>query len=378
MWKIQLFRLNYDARETEAVSRIVNEGWLSMGDETAKFESSFAKFLGNEVSCSAVSNCTAALHMSLLAADVGPGDEVIIPSLTFVANLNVVNFVGAEAKLADCKSLNNWNVSLDSIKKKVTDKTKAIILVHFAGYPCEDILEISNFCKENNIFLIEDAAHAPGASFKGRKCGTFGDIGCFSFFSNKNLSVGEGGMTSSSNPILASKLRNLRSHGMTTLSFDRHNGRATTYDVTQSGLNYRLDEIRSALGLVQLKKLKDGNKKREKLTNRYRSNFNNSDICMPFHNLSPHSKSAYHILPILLPHGCDKPKVIENLKTKGIQTSIHYPAFWDFSAFRNYFEKNDTPVTFDICSRELTLPLYPTMTIDEVDEVSSSILEAIS
>ena len=377
MWNIQLFKLNFDHRESEAASDVVQSGWLSMGEETINFEESFGSFLGKDVYCKAVSNGTAALHMALLALDVGLGDEVIIPSLTFVADINTVTLVGATPVLADSSDLNDWNISLESIKQKVTDKTKAIIVVHYAGYPCTDIAAISKFCRDRGIGLIEDVAHAPGASINGKSCGTFGDVGCFSFFSNKNLSIGEGGMVSTLSSDLYKKLGYLRSHGMTTLTLDRHKGRAITYDVEQAGLNYRMDEIRSAIGSVQLKKLPAGNSRRGELTQRYRSRLSGSSVMIPFDTMPKTSKSVYHILPVLLPQGADRVMVIGALKEKGIQSSIHYPSFWDFTAYKGQFFPEDFPVTAEICKRQLTLPLFPTMTNEEVDQVTSAIIKAL-
>ena len=378
MWDIQLFKLNFDHRESDAVASVVNSGWLSMGEETINFENRFSSFLGKDVYCRAVSNGTAALHMALLALEVSDGDEVIIPSLTFVADINVVKLVGASAVLADASNLDDWNMSLETIKEKITDKTKAVIIVHYAGYPCKDILAISKFCNDKGIALIEDVAHAPGASVDGKKCGTFGAIGCFSFFSNKNLSIGEGGMVSTMCPGLYKKLGYLRSHGMTTLTLDRHKGRSITYDVAQPGLNYRMDEMRSAIGSVQLKKLPDGNLRRGELTLRYRSNLSATSIMIPFKEQPRNIESVYHILPILLPEGTDRVLIIGALKEKGIQSSIHYPPFWDFSAFKGQFMQDDSPITAEICSRQLTLPLFPTMTDQEVDQVTSALIEAIN
>ena len=374
-WNIQLFKLNFDQKEVEAASAVVAGGWLSMGEEIAKFEYGFGEFLGNGTHCKAVSNGTAALHMALLALNVGLGDEVIIPSLTFVADINVVNLVGAKPILADATSLNDWNMSVESIKNHITEKTKAIIVVHYAGYPINDIAEISQLCKAKGIGLIEDVAHAPGASVNGKKCGTFGDVGCFSFFSNKNLSIGEGGMVSTQSQDLNKKLGYLRSHGMTTLTLDRHKGRAITYDVSQPGLNYRMDEIRAAIGSVQLDKLPAGNVRRGELTDHYRKNLQGSSILVPFANQASNLLSVYHILPILLPKGTNRVAVIEKLKKKKIQSSIHYPSIWDFTAYKGQFLPTDSPITAEICSRQLTLPLFPTMTNGEVDQVTSSILE---
>ena len=375
MWSIQLFKLNFDEKEVLAASSVVESGWLSMGEKVIEFEDKFSNFLGSNAQCAAVSNGTAALHAALLAGGIGPGDEVIIPSLTFVADINVVELVGANAVLADSTSLENWNMSAGEIKKKISNKTKAVIIVHYAGYPCEDIEEISNLCKMNNILLIEDVAHAPGASVDGKKCGTWGDIGCFSFFSNKNLSIGEGGMVSSCDAELTKKLKYIRSHGMTSLTLDRHKGRSITYDVAQPGLNYRMDEIRAAIGLEQLKKLSPGNSARKNLTDQYRLNFKNTKIFIPYDLQDTNLVSAYHILPILLPENTDRVHVIEGLKKNGIQSSIHYPPFWSFEAYRGVFDPKDTPNSFEICNRQLTLPLYPTMTVDEVNTVCKFVLD---
>lgn len=377
MWDIQLFKLNFDEREVEAVSAVVDGKWLTMGENTARFEAEFEKFLGENVNCCAVSSCTAALHMALLALDIGPGDEVIIPSLTFIADINVVELVGATPKLADSHSLETWNVSLETISRQITENTKAIILVHYAGYPCQDIKEITKLCKEKGIALIEDVAHAPGASLEGQKCGTFGDIGCFSFFSNKNLSIGEGGMVSTRNPELHEKIGFIRSHGMTSLTLDRHKGRAISYDVVRSGLNYRMDEMRAALGLVQLGKLDAGNLRRADLTARYRENFLHTDISVPFSNCTDNSISSYHILPILLPPNVSRNVVVKSLKASGIQSSIHYPPFWNFSAYKNRFKKESFPISATICERQLTLPLFPTMTIPEVDRVTTELITLV-
>lgn len=377
MWDIQLFKLNFDHRESEAVSRVIDSAWLSMGERIAEFESSFAAFLGGGAHCSAVSNGTAALHLGLLALGVERGDEVIIPSLTFVADANVVSIIGATPVVADSESLDDWNMSVDTINRLITERTKAVIVVHYAGFPCKDIQAISDLCRERGIGLVEDVAHAPGATVNGRSCGTFGDVGCFSFFSNKNLSIGEGGMLSTMDPSMSRKLNYLRSHGMTTLTLDRHKGRAVTYDVEVPGLNYRMDEMRAAIGLVQLEKLPSGNAKRATLTSRYRRNLQGTGAQIPFEKQPANSTSAFHILPVLLPPDTDRLATIAALKNKGIQSSIHYPPFWDFKAYEGQFNPGDYPVTAEICGRQLTLPLFPTMNEAEVDRVSDVLTGAL-
>jgi dTDP-4-amino-4,6-dideoxygalactose transaminase len=371
MWKVELFAPNYDNREGEAVAEVIESRWLTMGERTKKFEHNFAEMLGEEVHCTALSSATAALHISLLSLDIKEGDEVIIPALTFVADINVVRMVGATPVLADCTSLDDWNISAKSIEKQITQKTKAVIIVHFAGYPCQ-MDEIVKLCKERDIKLIEDVAHAPGATYKGQACGTFGEYGCFSFFTNKNLSVGEGGMISSKSKELDQQAQYYRSHGMTALTLERHKGRAITYDITQSGLNYRIDEIRSSLGLVQLDKLNDANAQRKLLVERYIENLKEiPNITIPFLELT-NIESAYHIFPILLDKEIDRVAFIGKLKAEGIQSSVHYPAFKDFTAFKD-IGLNTVPIAEDIALRELTLPLYPTMSFDEVDLVSNSL-----
>jgi dTDP-4-amino-4,6-dideoxygalactose transaminase len=376
MWKVQLFKLNFDGQESQAVKAVVDGGWLTMGEKTIGFEENFSAMLGGNAISLAVTNCTAALHMALLSLDIKPGDEVIIPALTFVADINVVRLVGATPILADCSSYDDWNMSAKTIKAQITDKTKAVILVHFAGFPC-DMDDIVAFCKEKKIALIEDVAHAPGAKYKGQSCGTIGDFGCFSFFTNKNLSVGEGGMIVTKNAELAQQAKYLRSHGMTALTLDRHKGRAITYDVAISGLNYRIDEMRAALGMVQLEKLPTANAQRKSLVKRYVTLLKGTKgLSIPFLNLE-NIEPVYHIFPILLDEGIDRVKLIGALKEDGIQSSIHYPAFNTFTGFKD-IGLNPCLIAEDVAARELTLPLYPTMTMDEVDLVVSSLKNALA
>ena len=224
--------------------------------------------------------------------------------------------------------------------------------------------------------LIEDAAHAPGALYRGRNCGTMGDIGCFSFFTNKNLSIGEGGMFVTKDENVDRQARYLRSHGMTTLTLDRHKGRAVSYDVITPGLNYRLDEIKAALGLVQLEKLPGGNLARERLVMEYCHKLQDVEgILLPFKDL-PDRSPAYHIFPILLEKEIDRNTIVQSLKEDGVQASIHYPDFHDFSAHKG-LELEETPTASDISRRELTLPLYPTMKISDVGVVCGALKKSL-
>jgi dTDP-4-amino-4,6-dideoxygalactose transaminase len=375
MWRVQLFKLNYDEHERQAIREVLDSTWLTMGQKTADFETAFSTFLGNNVQCLAVSNCTAALYMALLACNIQPGDEVITPALTFIADQNTTYLTGASNVLGDITSLEDWSMSPKEIEANITSKTKAVMIVHYAGYAC-DMDSIVDVCRRHNIYLIEDCAHTPGADYKGKPLGTFGDVAAFSFFSNKNISVGEGGMVATQNPDIYQKLKNIRSHGMTVPSFDRYKGRAVSYDVESPGFNYRIDEIRSALGLVQLQKLETANQQRKKIVNHYYERLDNiSLITIPYRHFT-RGNSNYHIMPILLAEKIKRDKVIESMKQDGIQTSIHYPAIQQFSAYKD--RVNSTPVAEYVSAHELTLPLYPTMTFEEVDIVCDALLKGLS
>ncbi len=374
MWRVQLHKINYDEREYQAVKEVLDSGWLSISEKTLAFEAAFSVFLGNGTKCLALSNCTAALHMALLALNIKEDDEIITPSLTFIADQNVTQMAGAKNVLADISSMEDWSVDPVDIEARITPATKAVMIVHYAGFAC-DMERITALCKKHKLLLIEDCAHSPGADYKGQPLGTFGDISAFSFFANKNIAVGEGGMVVTRNADLYEKLRLLRSHGMSVPSFDRYKGRAVSYDVQSPGLNYRIHEISSALGLVQLKKLEDANEKRKKLVEHYYGRLDKvPSVSIPFRSFS-RGKPNYHIMPILLSEKIDRAAVIESMKQDGVQTSIHYPAIQNFSAYKD--KVNSTPKAEYVCAHELTLPLYPTMTTEEVDIVCDALVSGI-
>jgi dTDP-4-amino-4,6-dideoxygalactose transaminase len=375
MWRVQLFKLNYDEQEYQAVKETLDSEWLTMGQKTLDFESAFATFLGDNTQCLAVANGTAALHMAVLACGIKFGDEIITPALTFIADQNVTWFCGASNILADITSMEDWAMDPQEIENRITPNTKAVMIVHYAGYACE-MGRIVDICRRHNLYLIEDCAHTPGADYGGQPLGTFGDVAAFSFFSNKNISVGEGGMVATKNPDIYARLKDLRSHGMTVPSFDRYQGRATSYDVELPGFNYRIDEIRSSLGLVQLQKLKVANQKRKDLVDHYWEKLNGiSLIGIPYRHFSRGAPN-YHIMPILLSEKIDRNKLIEVMKQEGIQTSIHYPAIQHFSAYKG--KVNETPKATYVSAHELTLPLYPTMTFQEVNIVCDALVKGLS
>ncbi len=376
-WRVPLSDLILGPEEKEAVQKVLDSGWLAMGEVAQNFEQAFADFIGVKHAI-AVTNGTASLHLACAALGLGPEDEVIVPSLTFVATANAVAYTEAQPIFADITSRENFNISSASIEERITDRTRAIMVMHYGGYPC-DMPAIMEIAKKHNLVVLEDAAHAPGAEINGRKMGTWGSIGSFSFFPNKNMTSGEGGMLTTDDDELAQKIRTLRSHGMTTLTWDRHRGHAWSYDVVALGFNYRLDEIRAALGLEQLKKLPHNNARRQELTQLYRKLFQEQapDLIIPFR--SSIGTSVCHILPVLLPEGINRTRFANEMKERQVQTSLHYPPIHLFT----YYRKSDLaataplPLTEEVAAREVTLPLYPTMQDETVELVVQAVCESL-
>lgn len=353
--------------EKKAVKRVLQSGWLSQGKEVAAFEASFSKFLGGGVHAVAVSSCTAALHLALRLSGVGRGDEVIVPSLTFIATVHAARYLGAKPVFADILGDEDLTLDPEDVARKISKKTKAIICMHYGGYPCQ-MDRLTEIARENHLTLIEDAAHAPGGRFGKTSLGTIGDFGCFSFFPNKNMTTGEGGMLVTREEGWAKKARLLRSHAMTASSLDKKRGHAFSYDVVDLGYNYRMDELRAALGRIQLKRLASFNRKRRMLTRAYVEALQGLDVRIPFRGRE--EESACHLFVILLPEGVSRKQVMEKMKARKIQTSIHYPPAHFFS----YCERRvQLPKTERVASRLLTLPLHSGMKRKDVEFVAEAL-----
>ncbi len=372
-WQVPLSDVLVDAAVDDAVTEALRSGWWSMGPRVAEFEQAFATFCGTEWAF-AVTNGTAALHLALLALGCGPDDEVLVPSLTFVAAANTISHVGATPVFCDIAGPHDLNLSPDDLEAAVTPATRAIVAMHYGGHPCE-MSAVREVAERYGLAVIEDAAHALGASYDGRPCGSLGDIGCFSFFANKNLSTAEGGMVVTDDPLLAERIRLLRSHGMTTLTWDRHRGHAHSYDVVECGLNYRLDELRAAIGLVELPRLKERNRARAAIVGRYRDAFAGvSGLQIPF---GAGNSAAHHLAVVVLPAGSSREEFRAGLAASGIQTSVHYPPIHRFSFYRSLGERRPLPATEEIADRLVTLPLYPHMRDNDVTAVISAVLDSI-
>ena len=358
--------------EVEAVARVMRSQWLTMGPITENFEARFARF-HNTKHALAVSSGTAALHLAYLAIGLSAGDEVIMPSLTFVATASAAVACGARPVFAEVISDDEPTIDPDHVAALITQRTRAITVVHYAGYACR-MDEIKAVADQHRLAVIEDCAHAPGVRYGDRYIGTVGTLGCFSFFSNKNMTTAEGGMVLTESDELASRIRSLRCHGMSSGTWDRYTGRPPGYDVVDFGWNYRIDEIRSALGLVQLSKLEGNNSRRCELMRRYREQLSRSpDVQIPFK--AYHGRSAYHILPLLLGKQVERERLVSGLTQAGIQTSHHYVPIHQLHAYRERYgyEPGILPRTDSFARREVTLPLYSSMQDSDVDYVAEAV-----
>jgi dTDP-4-amino-4,6-dideoxygalactose transaminase len=374
---LPLFDLRLREQDLDAVAETLRSGWLTMGPRTVAFEQAFAEQLGARHAV-AVSSCTAALHLAYLAAGVGPGDEVVVPSFTFAATAAAVVYCGARPVFADIISREQPSLDPEDVLRRITPRTKAVCVVHFAGYPAAATVPLRELCDAHGIALIEDVAHAPSATLDGRKLGTFGLAGAFSFFSNKVLSVGEGGLLCTNSDEVASLARSLRSQAMTSGTWERHSGRTDTYDVNGLGYNYRLDEPRAALLLSRLEGLEADIARRRELTVRYRELLCEvPGVLVPFADDQVLHSSCY-VMPIMLEHDGTQGEVGLALRERGIQTSIFYPSIHRFTAYRERFPEVSLPIT-ELASRtELTLPLFPHMTFADQDRAVQALAETVA
>jgi dTDP-4-amino-4,6-dideoxygalactose transaminase len=357
--------------EKAALAAVIDSGWVTMGDRVREFEQTFARLHGAEDSV-AVNSCTAALHLILHSLGVGPGDEVLVPSLTFVATANSVLYVRAQPVFVDIESPEVPLMSLEDAEAKCTARTKAVILVHFGGY-LADRLSWQSFARRKGLLLIEDGAHAPGLP----EVGTFGEAAAFSFYGNKNMTTAEGGAIITHDPLLREAVRRARSHGMTSGTRQRLDSRTPDYDVTMLGFNYRMDELRAALGLVQLTRLPEWNDIRRHLSLHYRRLLaaHCTSVTVPFGKSWP---SAHHLMPVLLPAETDRQTVIDGLRKRGVQTTVHYPPVHRLTFYNDVCPNCHLARTEDFARRELTLPLHPQMSPAIVELVVNSLAESLS
>jgi dTDP-4-amino-4,6-dideoxygalactose transaminase len=371
-WTVPLADVVIPEDDIAAVADVYRSGWLSMGPETEALEREFAAYTGTAHALAAT-NGTAALHLICVAAGLGPGDEVVVPSMTFVATVNAIAYTGATPVFADVVSLTEPWLDPVAVEAVLTDRTTAIMTMAYGGHPGRTEA-LGQLAREHGLVVLEDAAHAIGSLLGDRHLGTLGLAGAFSFFSNKNLAVGEGGMVVTDDDAVAARMRLLRSHGMTTLTWDRHRGHASAYDVVELGFNYRIDEPRAALGRRRLARLDDDNARRAELDARYRELLAGVEGLVPALAPVDGARLAHHLFTVVLDEGVDRARFRETLAVRGVQTSVHYPPAHRFSIHATDAE---LPVTEAYGERAVTLPMFATMTIAQQDEVVDAVRAAL-
>ena len=371
-WTVPLADVVVSEEDIAAVADVYRSGWLSMGPQTEALEEAFAQYVGARHAL-AVANGTAGLHLVCAAAGLGPGDEVIVPSMTFVATVNAIAYTGATPVFADIHGLTEPWLVPGTVEAVATARTRAIMAMAYGGHPGETE-GIAQLARDRGLVLLEDAAHAAGSRSAGRHLGTFGLAGAFSFFSNKNLAVGEGGMVVTDDDDLAARMRLLRSHGMTTLTWDRHRGHASGYDVVALGFNYRIDEPRAALARRRLARLDAENGRRAELDARYRDRLDGTSGLVLALAPTAGARPAHHLFTVVLDPEVERAAFREALAARGIQTSVHYPPVHRLSAHARAI---DLPVTEAYGERAVTLPLFATMTIGQQDAVVDAVRAAV-
>jgi perosamine synthetase len=342
--------------EISAVTAVLESGMLAAGERVAEFEKKFADYCG-ATHAVAMNNGTAALHAALLAADIGPGDEVIVPSFTFFATASSVSMTGAKPVFVD---VNEKTFCIDpaQVENHITPKTKAVIGVHLFGQPF-DVQGIKQVCESHNLTLIEDAAQAQGAMWNSEKAGSMGHMGCFSFYATKNMTTGEGGMVTTSDKALNERLRLLINHGQ-----------SEKYLHTRIGYNYRLTDVAAAIGLVQLKKLEKFNTRRRKNAEYFDAHISVKGILLPF--VAPGMHHVYHqyVLRLTDEFGMKRADFIEYLKAKGIGSAIHYPIpLHHQPVYARANEPDTCPVSTSLASSVLSIPVHPLLDQKELSYI---------
>jgi dTDP-4-amino-4,6-dideoxygalactose transaminase len=374
---LPVFDVRVEQEDLDAVAETLRSGWLSAGPQTEAFEREFADHLGAK-HVLALSSCTAALHLACIAAGIEPGDEVIVPSLTFVATANAVRYCGGRPVFCDLVGGegNDLNLDVELVESRITDRTKAVIPVHWAGYSVE-IAALRELCERRGLTLIEDCAHAPWAEFDGRHLGTFGLAGCFSFFPNKVLGVGEGGALCTDSDEVAGRVRRLRSQGMTATTIDRHRGSAMSYDVVELGFNYRFDDLRASLIRPRFARLGDEIANRRRIIERYRELLADAEGVGVAYAGNDVSQSSCYLMGVLV-----EPELRSQIRNRlrdehGVQTTV-YPATHELGGYVREFGEVSLPKTEEAARRLFSIPLYPHMSDETQVRVADAVREAVA
>lgn len=365
--------------EIDEVADSLRSGWITTGPKTAKFEEIIRNYTASKYALS-LNSCTAGLHTSLLSCGIKPGDEVITSPLTFAATANTIIHVGATPVFVDIKK-ETVNIDEDFIEKAITKKTKAIIPVHMAGRPCE-MDKIMKIAKKHKLYVIEDAAQAIGASYKGKKIGSIGDMTCFSFYATKNITTSEGGIVTTNNPKWAEKIKIYRLHGMSKDAWKRYSGSGYQhYDIIYPGFKYNMTDIAASIGIHQMAKINKFEKIREKIWNIYNNAFKDLPLTLPS-SWPDYIKHARHLYTLLIDKkkvDIDRDEFIQEMHAAGIGTSVHFIPLHLLSYYKNKFnyKKGDYPNAEFIGERTVSIPLSPALTESEVKRIVKTVRKII-
>jgi dTDP-4-amino-4,6-dideoxygalactose transaminase len=377
--RVPFHRSEMGEEEVQAVTDVIRSGWLTTGEKTDQFEREFAQYVG-AAHAVAVSSCTAALHLSLIAIGLRPGDDVLVPTNTFTATAEAVTYMGARPVLVDIDS-RTLNISPEDAERKITPRTRAIIPVHVSGLPC-DLDEIHAVAKTHNLRVIEDAAHALPSSYRGRQIGAISELTAFSFYATKTLSTGEGGMVTTDNETCAQRIRAVRLHGISRDTRDpRTEQDSWRYEVRETGYKYNLTDLQSALGIVQLAKCDAMSLRRRQIAESYTRAF------LPLEALEtpvaqPDRESSCHLYVLRLhTHRLriERDRFIQELADRGVHASVHFIPLHLQPAYQKLYgyKEGDLPAAEQEYSRYISLPIYPTMTEAEVGYVISSVVNVV-
>ena len=359
--------------EINEVIDSLKKGWLGTGPETKRFENDFAKYKSVKHSL-ALNSCTAGLHLSCQTLNLNPEDEVITTAMTFCSTVNTIIHAGGRPVLVDIDP-NTWNMDPSKLEEKITSKTKAIIPVHFAGRPC-DMDEIIRIANQYNLKVIEDCAHAIESIYKGKKAGTIGDMGVFSFYATKNLAVGEGGMIISDNESLISKLKISALHGMSKDAWSRFSDDGYKhYKVEMAGFKYNMPDIQAAIGIHQLKKIKEFSVKRERIWNLYQQEFKNLPVTLPC-KIEQNTKHAYHLFNICLDEsktGIKRDDFLNKMNDHRIGVGVHYESIPMHPYYKETFDwkPSDYPNALKFGNETVSIPISPKLSDNELDKIIS-------
>jgi dTDP-4-amino-4,6-dideoxygalactose transaminase len=377
---LPFFKPDLSEEEIAEVVETLRSGWLTYGPRSQAFESEFAAAVGARHAV-AVNSCTAAMHLSLLAAGIGPGDEVITTPLTFASTANVIVHTGATPVLADVCD-DDLNIDPAQVERRITPRTRALLPVHLAGQPCR-MDEILAIARRHGLLVIEDAAHAHGAAYRQRPIGSIGDATCFSFYATKNMTTGEGGMVVTDDDELAGKVRALRSHGLSADAWKRYSASGSAfYEVTAPGFNYRTTDFNAALGRGQLARLGEHNAQRAALVQRYNQRLAGvAELQTP--SARPDVTHVWHLYAVRLrleTLDIDRDAFAAELRGRGIGTSVHFIPIHYHAFYREGFgfHRGDFPVAEDAYARLISLPLFPGMRESDVDRVAGAIEEIVA